>query len=74
MIEESALGRWNLSVVDVKDGNVTTRFTNQVLRTYYPMSGGRTFIQFSDMTDLERIEDDYNSKLDYIAMMTEVEL
>ena len=73
-MDESVFSADNLSDVTIKDGGmVVDSLSNQVLRTYY-LTNGCTFIRFSEMTELERIEADYNAKLDYIACMTGVDL
>ena len=74
-IEEDVFSMDNLSEVTVKDGTtVIDTFSNQIPRTFYLIGNGKTFVRFSDMTELERLEADYNSKLDYIACMTGVDL
>lgn len=74
-IEESVFSVDNLSKVTVKDGTtVIDTFSNQMPRTFYLIGNGKTFVCFSDITELERLEADYNSKLDYIACMTGVDL
>lgn len=73
-IENEYFSTDNISEVIISDGNtVIGTLINQVLRTYYPVENG-TFFRLSDMTDLEKIEADYNAKLDYIACMTGVDL
>lgn len=75
IVDEEILNEVNLSEVQIMDGTtVIATVINQVLRTYYTISGNRTFIRFSDMNELEKIEADYNAKLDYIACMTGVDL
>ena len=74
-IPKGTLSEWNLSEVTISDNGVIVEVdTNQILRTHYFLDGGKTFIRFSDITELEKIEADYNSKLDYIACMTGVDL
>lgn len=74
-ITEDELSPDNIAEVTIKEGDATVAtLYNQVLRTYYRTSDGGTFIRLSDMTELEKIEADYNSKLDYIACMTGVDL
>lgn len=74
-ISEDELSPDNITEVTIKEGNATVAtLYNQVLRTYYPTGDGGTFIRLSDMTELEKIEADYNAKLDYIACMTGVDL
>lgn len=74
-ISEDELSPDNIAEVTVKEGDATVAILyNQVLRTYYRTSDGGTFIRLSDMTELEKIEADYNAKLDYIACMTGVDL
>ena len=74
-ISEDELLPDNIAEVTIKDDDITVDVRyNQVLRTYYPTGDGGTFICLSDMTELEKIEADYNSKLDYIACMTGVDL
>lgn len=75
VIEKDVLNSVNLSEVKIKiEDMVIDTVTNQVLRTHYFLNDGKTFIRFSDMNELEKIEFDYNSKLDYIACMTGVDL
>ena len=75
IIEEDELSEVNLNEVQILDDNkVIDTLFNQVLRTYYTMDGNHTFVQFSDMTELEKVASDYNAKLDYIACMTGVDL
>ena len=65
----------NLSEVQISiDEGEPDTYTNQVLRTFYYQGDGTTFIRLSDMTELERLELDYNAKLDYLACMTGVDL
>lgn len=74
-ISEDELSPDNIAEVTIKEGDATVvTLYNQVLRTYYPTGDGGTFIRLSDMTELEKIEADYNAKLDYIACMTGVDL
>lgn len=74
-ISEDELSPDNIAEVTIKEGNATVAtLYNQVLRTCYKTSDGGTFIRFSDMTELEKIEADYNAKFDYIACMTGVDL
>lgn len=74
-IPKETFSEWNLSEVTISDDNMIVEvYTNQVLRTHYFINGHKTFIRFSDMTELEQIKSDYNAKLDYIACMTGVDL
>lgn len=74
IIDKNVFSSDNISEVTFsKDEMILETYTNQVLRTYY-VTGDKTFVRFSDMTELEQIEADYNSKLDYIACMTGVDL
>lgn len=74
-IEKDALSPANLSEVQIKiDDMLIDSVSNQVIRTHYFLNDGKTFIRFSDMTELEKIEFNYNAKLDYIACMTGVDL
>ena len=74
-IAEDIFSSDNISEITIKFGNsVIDALSNQVLRTYYLTGNGGTFLRFSDMTELERIEADYNAKLDYLACMTGVDL
>ena len=75
VIEKDAFSPDNISEVTIMDGeNVVDVRINQVLRTYYITEDNETFIRLDDMNDLEKIEADYNSKLDYITCMTGVDL
>ena len=74
-IEEDVFSVDNLSDVTVKDGaTVVDALSNQMPRTFYLIGNGKTFVRFSDMTEIEKIEADYIAKLDYIACMTGVDL
>lgn len=72
-LDESALSVSNLSEVTIESDGRTDIYSRQVLRCYQQVNGGIR-IRLSDMTDLERLDADYNAKLDYLAMMTDVDL
>ena len=74
-IPEETFYDGNIYEIVISDGNtVVDTLFNQVLRTYYLTGTGKTFIRFSEMTELEKIEADYNAKIDYVACMTGVDL
>ena len=65
----------NLSQVILEtDGQSQEIFENQVLRSFYERDDQSHLIRISDMTEIERLEADYTAKLDYLAMMTDVDL
>lgn len=75
IVSDDAFSAWNLSDIEIYDGNsLVENPKNQVLRTYHTINNEKTYIRFSDMTEIEEIEADYNAKIDYIAMMTEVDV
>ncbi len=74
-LDEEVLSPDNISEVQISvNGGEPYTLVNQVLRTFYYQGDGTTFIRLSEMTEIERLEADYNAKLDYLACMTGVDL
>ena len=74
-VEEESFSPDNLSEVRVSEnGGEAYVLENQVLRMFFVRKDGSVLIHFSEMDTLEKIEADYNAKIDYIAAMTGVDL
>ena len=74
-LDREALSPDNLSEVQISvNGGEPYTLVNKVLRTFYYQGDGTTFIRLSEMTEIERLEANYNAKLDYLACMTGVDL
>jgi hypothetical protein len=76
-IEKSVLSSKNLKHISINDGKVTKEYDNQVLEqltTYEEDDGKEYHFILRDKTGDEIFREDVDAKLDYLAMMTEVDL
>lgn len=69
----SVLTPANLTSVEISDGNISESHENMILTNLWEASDGWHFI-IREMTENEKLRLELEAKLEYLAMMTDVEL
>lgn len=72
-LDESLFSLDNLSIVTIELGDLQETLYEQICDVFYK-DGGNTYFQLRELNELERIKLEYQSKLDYLAAMTGVDL